>query len=97
MNKRCHLVSGVLDAGKELGAHRGLPRGDADFSMVWRKRSFRFMVLGAALHSFVGYGVGYWIPAFFMRSHDMGTGLIGTEHPWFADLLFWLKSRKFLP
>lgn len=28
---------------------------------------------------------------------DHGTGLIGTEHPWFADLLFWLKARKFIP
>ncbi len=28
---------------------------------------------------------------------DHGTGLIGTEHPWFEDLLFWLKARKFLP
>jgi acetyl esterase/lipase len=26
---------------------------------------------------------------------DHGTGLIGTEHPWFADLLFWLKVRVF--
>lgn len=28
---------------------------------------------------------------------DHGTGLIGTAHPWFGDLLFWLKGRKFLP
>jgi|UniRef100_UPI003784EBB0 acetyl esterase/lipase len=28
---------------------------------------------------------------------DHGTGLIGTEHPWFADLLFWLKAQKFIP
>ena len=26
---------------------------------------------------------------------DHGTGLIGTEHPWFADLLFWLKQQGF--
>lgn len=36
------------------------------------------MVLGASLHSFVGYGVGYWIPAFLIRSHGLGTGIIGT-------------------
>lgn len=28
---------------------------------------------------------------------DHGTGLIGTQHPWFADLLFWLKAQKFVP
>ncbi len=27
---------------------------------------------------------------------DHGTGLIGTEHPWFADLQFWLKAQGFL-
>jgi len=48
------------------------------FKHLWSRRSFRFLVLGGALHSFVGYGVGYWIPAFLMRTHDMGTGLIGT-------------------
>jgi acetyl esterase/lipase len=28
---------------------------------------------------------------------DHGTGLTGTEHPWFDGLVFWLKGRKFLP
>lgn len=27
---------------------------------------------------------------------DHGTGLIGTEHPWFADLLFWLRAHGFM-
>lgn len=27
---------------------------------------------------------------------DHGTGLIGTQHPWFADLLFWLKATAFI-
>ncbi len=27
---------------------------------------------------------------------DHGTGLIGTEHPWFVDLLFWLKGQGFV-
>ena len=29
------------------------------------------------------------------QNGDHGTGLIGTEHPWFADLLFWLKAQGF--
>jgi acetyl esterase/lipase len=28
---------------------------------------------------------------------DHGTGLIGTEHPWFADLVFWLRAQRFIP
>lgn len=27
---------------------------------------------------------------------DHGTGLIGTQHPWFADLVFWLKAQKWI-
>jgi acetyl esterase/lipase len=26
-----------------------------------------------------------------------GTGLIGKEHPWFNDLVFWLRAQKFIP
>lgn len=55
----------------------------AVFRFLWSRRSFRFMVLGASLHSFVGYGVGFWIPAFLIRSHHLGTALIG-------ELLFYL-------
>jgi MFS family permease len=53
------------------------------FKALWNRRSFRYLSLGAALHAFVGYGVGYWIPAFFMRSHEFSTSEIGTA-------LFWL-------
>lgn len=27
---------------------------------------------------------------------EHGTGLIGTQHPWFADLVFWLRARGFV-
>lgn len=47
------------------------------FRYLWAKRSFRYLALGGALHAFVGYGVGFWIPAFFIRTHDMGTAQLG--------------------
>jgi predicted MFS family arabinose efflux permease len=53
------------------------------FKALWQRRSFRYLSLGAALHAFVGYGVGYWVPAFFIRSHGFTTTEIGTA-------LFWL-------
>ena len=43
------------------------------FKYLWARRSFRLISLGAGLHAFVGYGVGYWIPAMFSRSHGYGT------------------------
>ena len=53
------------------------------FAALWQRRSFRWMSLGGALHAFVGYGVGYFIPPFFIRSHDFTRGEIG-------EALFWL-------
>lgn len=47
------------------------------FATLWNRRSFRFLAFGGALHAFVGYGVGYWIPAMFIRSHGMTTGDMG--------------------
>ena len=36
------------------------------------KRTLMHLAMGGALTSFVGYGLGQWMPAFFMRIHDMG-------------------------
>jgi predicted MFS family arabinose efflux permease len=47
------------------------------FKYLWSRKSFKFMSLGAALHAFVGYGVGAWIPPMFIRSHAWNTVQIG--------------------
>ncbi|MCZ6888304.1 MAG: MFS transporter [Gammaproteobacteria bacterium] len=59
-----------------------LPVGEV-FKYLWAKKSFRYMSVAGAFHAFVGYGVGYWIPAMFNRSHGFTSGEIGTA-------LFWL-------
>lgn len=58
---------------------------------MWRLKSFRHLALAGSLHAFVGYGVGLFLPSFFMRIHGFGlaetatylfliglTGMIGT-------------------
>lgn len=58
---------------------------------MWSLKSFRHLSFAGALHAFVGYGVGLFIPSFFMRVHGFGlaetstilffiglTGMIGT-------------------
>ncbi|MGE3464546.1 MAG: spinster family MFS transporter, partial [Pseudomonadales bacterium] len=55
-----------------------MPTVKETFALLWRKRAFRHMAFGGALTAFVGYGVVNWVPAFFIRSHGMGTGEIGT-------------------
>ena len=46
--------------------------------ILWSKKSFRYLSIAGALHAFVGYGVGLYIPMMFQRSHGLGTGEIGT-------------------
>ena len=45
----------------------------------------------AALHA---HGVPHELHLY--QHGDHGTGLIGTEHPWFADLVFWLRAHGFV-
>ncbi|HEY5646581.1 MAG TPA: MFS transporter [Pseudomonadales bacterium] len=55
-----------------------IPTVQEIFRLLWSKRAFRHMAFGGALTAFVGYGIVNWVPAFFMRSHGMNTGEIGT-------------------
>ena len=48
-------------------------------------RSFRHMAFGAALHAFYGYGASAFVAAFFIRSHGIPSGELGT---WLAALGF---------
>lgn len=42
--------------------------------------------LGGAFHAFVGYGLGAWLPAFFIRVHDMTPGSLGRWMSWITAL-----------
>jgi MFS family permease len=48
------------------------------FKLLWSRRSFRHLAFGGALHAFVSYGAGGWLPPFFMRVHGMSSGEVGT-------------------
>lgn len=51
---------------------------------LWQIPTFRHVLITLTLMGFFGYGIGQWLPTFFIRSHDMATGELGT---WFA--LIW--------
>lgn len=75
---RLTLREPVRGAAEGLPADSGgAPPVKAVFRLLWSRRSFRYMTIGGSLHAFVGYGVGLWIPAMFMRSHGLGTGEMG--------------------
>lgn len=47
------------------------------FKVLFSKKSFIFLAVGAGLHTFVGYGTGNFSPSFLARVHGMSTGEIG--------------------
>ncbi len=60
-----------------------VPFGDV-LRLLWARRAFRHMALGAALNAFAGYGVSNWMASFIIRSHGMSTGELGT---WLALII----------
>ena len=48
------------------------------FRALWVKPSFRHLAMAAALHSFVGYGVTGFHPAFLMRSYSMSVAEVSS-------------------
>ena len=44
---------------------------------LWRNLTFRHMVLGTALNSFVAYAMGSWIASYMIRTFGMETGELG--------------------
>jgi MFS family permease len=55
----------------------------AVFRVLWQRKSFRWMSVGAGFQAFTGYGSGAWLPAMFERSHGWTSDQIGVA-------LFWL-------
>ena len=56
----------------------------AVFKLLWSRRSFRFMALGAAMNAFAGYSVANWVASFMIRSYNIPTGELGT---WLAMII----------
>lgn len=46
--------------------------------LLWSKRSFRFLATAASLNAFLIYGIGNWLPSYFLRTYDIGIGELGT-------------------
>ena len=62
---------------------QAVPFGDV-LRLLWSRRSFRHMALGAALNAFSGYSISSWTASFMIRSHGMTTGELGT---WLALII----------
>jgi predicted MFS family arabinose efflux permease len=47
-------------------------------SLLWKRKTFRHMAFACGLNAFAGYGTVNWLASFFIRSHGMSTGELGT-------------------
>lgn len=48
------------------------------FRTLWSNVTFRHLLVGFSISMFFNYGIGQWQPAFFIRSHGLQTGELGT-------------------
>ncbi|MEZ5385274.1 MAG: alpha/beta hydrolase [Prosthecobacter sp.] len=82
----------IRQTSSELQVRAGLPP-----CFLWHTTEDKLVpvehaqLYAAALHQ---HGVPHELHLY--QHGDHGTGLIGTQHPWFADLLFWLKAQGFI-
>ncbi len=53
------------------------PFGDV-LRLLWSRKTFVHMALGAALNAFCGYSVANWTASFMIRTYQMPTGELGT-------------------
>ncbi len=64
-------IRGMSDNNTSGTATEQPPLGETLRALL-SKRTMVHLAMGGALTSFVGYGLGQWMPAFFMRIHGMG-------------------------
>lgn len=68
-------VRGMIENRK--ASDEQVPFGEV-LSVLWQRKTFRHLALGAGLNAFAGYGTVNWVASFFIRSHGMTTGELGT-------------------
>jgi MFS family permease len=48
---------------------------------LWSIATFRRLLIGSSVTSFFGFGIGAWLPTYFVRSYGFNSGTLGT---WFT-------------
>jgi len=74
-------VRGLLDKKKAQSNSHTLKEVAG---LLWNRRSFRHMAIGAGLQAFVLYSMASWMASFIIRSHGMSTSELGL---WLAMIL----------
>ena len=74
-------IRGLHDGGTQSTAP--VPFGDV-LRVLWTRRTFIHMAMGAGLNAFCGYATANWTASFMIRTHQMSTGELGT---WLAAII----------
>ncbi len=64
-------IRGMSDPSPQTGPQEQPPLVETIAALL-RNRTMVHLAMGGALTSFVGYGLGQWLPAFFIRIHELG-------------------------
>ena len=70
------IESGGVERETESDTSSAPSFGDT-LRLLWSRKSFRHIALGASLQSLAGYGIGNFVPSFIIRAHDMTIGDVG--------------------
>lgn len=65
-------LRGMSDGASATDTPAEQPALLGTLGVLLRNKTMLHLAMGGALTSFVGYGLGQWMPAFFMRVHEMG-------------------------
>lgn len=79
--RRSRTTVGIAESSTEQRAHSGGSGLKEVFITLWRISAFRHLLICHSVWYFFSAGILQWQPAFFVRSHHLGTGEIGM---WFA-------------
>jgi len=74
-------IRGLADSKQATGEAEPL---GVVFSVLWSRRSFRFMAMAAAMNAFAVYSMNSWTASFMIRSFGLTSGEVGI---WLALIL----------
>ena len=81
---------GMSERPRGIGERQHVDDRTYSLGETWRfltrLPSGRRISLAASFQAFVGYGLGAWIPAFFIRLHGMTTGELGLWLSWITGI-----------
>ena len=75
---RMTVAEPIRGMSQGLGDDQETPKLSETLKLLWSRKSFRHLSLACAIHAFITYGAGNFLPSLFLRLHDIQSGELGT-------------------